>query len=70
MTRIPILFVLTLVAVLAGACGGNASEPADLLLVNGRVYTFSWPEPDREGTPSITAPHGPLGWRPDAQAVA
>lgn len=51
------------------ACG-SISEPADLLLINGRVYTFSWPEPDRDGQPAGTAPHGPLGWRPDAQAVA
>ena len=34
------------------------------------MYTFSWPEPDRDGQPAGTAPHGPLGWRPDAQAVA
>jgi predicted amidohydrolase YtcJ len=70
MTRIPILIILTLVGVVTAACGGGTSEPADLLLVNGRVYTFSWPEPDREGQPSTSAPHGPLGWRPDAQAVA
>ena len=70
MTRTPILIVLAFIGALISACRGGTSEPADLLLVNGRVYTFSWPEPDREGQPSSTAPHGPLGWRPDAQAVA
>jgi predicted amidohydrolase YtcJ len=70
MTRLPILLVLAVTCSLISACGGGTSEPADLLLINGRVYTFSWPEPDREGAPSTSAPHGPLGWRPDAQAVA
>ncbi len=44
--------------------------PADLLLVNGRVYTLAWDEPDREGWPAANAPHTSAGWRPDAQAVA
>jgi predicted amidohydrolase YtcJ len=67
--RTSILAAFALAILMVGACG-TTSEPADLLLINGRVYTFSWPEPDREGTPSSTAPHDPLGWRPDAQAVA
>jgi predicted amidohydrolase YtcJ len=70
MTRIPILIVPAVLGAVISACSGAVSEPADLLLVNGRVYTFSWPEPDREGQPTTSAPHGPLGWRPDAQAVA
>ena len=44
--------------------------PADLLLVNGRVYTFSWGEASREGTPAGDAPFSAAGWRPDAEAVA
>ena len=44
--------------------------PADLLLVNGRVYTLTWDEPDREGRPAANAPHSSGGWRPDAQAIA
>jgi predicted amidohydrolase YtcJ len=49
-------------------CGGG--EHADLLLVGGRVYTFTWPEPDRDGRPADGAPHDAQGWRPDAQAIA
>ena len=44
--------------------------PADLLLVNGHVYTLAWDEPDREGRPAANAPHTNAGWRPDAQAIA
>ena len=46
------------------------SIPADLLLVNARVYTLAWDEPDRNGRPASNAPRGPLGWHPDAQAIA
>ncbi len=45
-------------------------EPADLLLAGGRVYTFTWPEPDVEGRPAAGAPHDTAGWRPDAEAIA
>src|SRR5712692_2668650 len=48
----------------------SAPDPADLLLINGRVYTLTWDEPDREGRPAPNAPHSPEGWHPDAQAVA
>ena len=44
--------------------------PADLLIVNGHVYTLAWDEPDREGRPAANAPHTSAGWRPDAQAIA
>jgi predicted amidohydrolase YtcJ len=44
---------------------------ADLLLVGGRVYTLSWPDPDGEGRPAATAPYdATAGWRPDAEAIA
>jgi hypothetical protein len=43
---------------------------ADLVLVNGRVYTLSWPDPDAEGRPAASAPHDARGWRPDADTVA
>ncbi len=49
---------------------GCAEAPADLLLVNGRVYTFTWDDPAPDGTPAATAPHSVEGWRPDATAVA
>lgn len=48
----------------------TASDPADLLVINGRVYTLAWGEPDREGRPAAGAPHTSGGWHPDAQAVA
>jgi predicted amidohydrolase YtcJ len=69
MTRLRVV-ALALAGLLAAACGGAGSQPADLLLVNGRVYTLSWPDPDVEGRPSSGAPHDAAGWRPDAQAIA
>jgi predicted amidohydrolase YtcJ len=45
-------------------------EPADLLVVNGRVYTFTWDDPAPDGTPAVKAPRSAAGWRPDAEAVA
>src|SRR5262245_57197095 len=44
--------------------------PADLVLVNGHVYTLNWVEPDTQGQPSADAPHDANGWHPDAQAIA
>lgn len=63
------------------ACGERAqdAEPAsatapgsqaDLVIVNGRVYTFTWPEPAADGTPAAQAPRSEAGWQPDAQALA
>src|SRR5437899_9446633 len=49
---------------------GFAPAPVDVVIVNGRVYTLAWDEPDREGKPAANAPHLPGGWHPDAQAVA
>lgn len=46
------------------------SETADLLLVNARVYTLAWDEPDGEGRPAAKAPHGDGGWHPDAEGIA
>jgi predicted amidohydrolase YtcJ len=65
----PILAVVIGVLVL-GSTRCSRPEPADLLLVGGRVYTLAWSEPDREGGPSRDAPRTPDGWRPDAEAVA
>jgi predicted amidohydrolase YtcJ len=45
------------------------SEPADLLLVNGRVYTLDWPDPRPNGQLAGAAPYR-AGWYPDARAVA
>lgn len=56
-------------SLLAAACGPGA-EPADLILTNGAVYTLSWSEPARDGTPAADAPVTAGAWRPDAEAVA
>lgn len=56
---------------LASACAqAPGVEPADTLLTGGRVYTLAWDDPAPDGTPAAGAPHGPDGWRPDAEAVA
>ena len=52
------------------SCVSPASEPADLLIVNARVYTLSWPDPDVDGRPARETPHNAQGWRPDADAIA
>ncbi len=53
------------------ACGPRAEvETADALLVNGRVYTLAWGEPDKDGRPSPEAPRDASGWRGDAEVVA
>lgn len=57
-------------AVVAVSCAEDPSR-ADLLIVNARVYTLDWPDPDREGRPSAEAPWDSAGgWRNDASAVA
>ena len=61
--------------VLLAACSDEAADPApdaapDLILTDGRIYTFSWGEPAGDGTPAPDAPRGPQGWAPDAAAVA
>ena len=65
---------LLLPLLLAGALlAGCAQQPesADLLIVNGRIYTFSWDEPASDGTPAPNAPYSQAeGWMPDAQALA
>jgi predicted amidohydrolase YtcJ len=56
---------------LATAALASCSNPAaDLVLVDGRVYTFTWDEPALDGTPAANAPHDSDGWHPDAEAVA
>lgn len=57
--------------VLVAACTRPPDvEPADTLLTNGRVYTFTWDDPQLDGTPAADAPHGEAGWRPDAEVIA
>ena len=65
--------MLTVGATLA-ACLVSCAEPpppiADLILVNGRIYTLTWAEPDGFGNPAGEAPRGINGWHPDAEAIA
>ena len=49
--------------------GEDAAAGADLILVNGRVYTLAWDQPAPDGTLQKDAPHDGGGWRPDAEAV-
>jgi len=67
MRRWPIVLI---VCALVAACSDRPPEPADLLLVNARVYTLSWPQPDAEGRPATGAPHDGRTWHPDADAIA
>lgn len=56
------------------ACGPKPADVAseggaDLILVNGRVYTLNWDEPSADGTIMENAPKDDRGWHPDADAV-
>jgi hypothetical protein len=51
-------------------CRRRETTEADLILLNGNVYTLTWDEPDREGNPAPNAPHTLAGWKADAEAVA
>ncbi len=63
---------LALLLVFAIALGCNTRDPesADLILLNGRVYTMSWPDPNADGAPHTRAPFRDGEWRPDATAIA
>jgi len=50
--------------------GCEIVKTADLMLVNGKVYTLGWDEPALDGTPAANAPHDAAGWHPDAEAIA
>jgi len=65
--------IATFLAALAG-CSSEAekelaTEGADLILTNGRVYTLRWDEPANDGTLADDAPNDGR-WKPDAAAVA
>lgn len=59
-----------LLVCLVAACNTRDPESADLILLNGSVYTMSWPDPEGDGTPSSRAPFRDGKWRPDATAIA
>ena len=61
------------VLALLAACSSEteqqlAAEGADLILMNGRVYSLRWDEPAVDGTLAENAPNDG-GWSPDASAV-
>ena len=65
--RSRVVGVLILSGGVLASCG---RAPADLLLINGRVYTLGWDEPSSAGEPARNAPHDTTGWHPDADAIA
>jgi len=64
-----VLIVLT-VGCAQDSADGSGSDAADLILINGRVYTLDWDEPAPDGSIMAGAPHDESGWHPDADAVA
>jgi predicted amidohydrolase YtcJ len=63
------LFVCLGGALFSG-CRCESGTEADLVLVNGSVYTLAWGEPSVDGVVAANAPHDSAGWHPDAEAVA
>ena len=68
MNRVLLYLLLALTARLAPAT--THVDFADLILINGRVYTLRWGEPSPTGAPAANAPRDARGWRPDAEAIA
>ena len=68
--RYSCLFVGFLLGTAVGCTSPKHSEVADVIIVNGNVYTLSWGEPSRDGTPAPDAPYSESGWTSDAEAVA
>ena len=61
---------LLLCAAAACAPATPPLPPADMILLNARGYSMSWPDPALDGTPAGGAPHTVAGWAPDVAAVA
>jgi hypothetical protein len=64
-------WLLVTAASASATCGRGtpAFQQADLLLTNANVYTLAWDDPSPDGTTATSAPHGPGGWKGDAQAI-
>jgi len=69
-TFLLLVFLWGSFAAVTGCSPARQTTPADLLILNGRVYTFSWDDPAPDGTPAANAPHSAQGLRPDAEAIA
>ncbi len=63
------VFALIIFTGLFWGCG-EGGQSADLILLNGKVYTLSWDEPVLDGTPARNAPFRRGRWEQDAEAVA
>jgi predicted amidohydrolase YtcJ len=66
--RVALLLVIPAAALTIAA--RSQVEPADIILLHGRVHSLRWAEPALDGTPARGAPHDASGWHPDAQAIA
>lgn len=69
------MFAAAILAAIFCGCSPDPSDiaesgGADLILVNGRVYTLEWDDPSPDGTIAPGAPRDASGWHPDAAAVA
>jgi hypothetical protein len=65
------VIILAASLLLLSACRPAPPQPADLILLNGNIYTLTWPDPSPvDGAPAASAPHGTGGWKGDAQALA
>ncbi|MCG8607173.1 amidohydrolase [bacterium] len=63
-------FWLTIATLTISLISCQSGGQADLVLTNGRVYTFTWDDPAPDGTPAPNAPFRDGQWSPDAEAIA
>ncbi len=71
----PVLaLALALVLTLSGCAEPTATmepeAPAELILTNGRIYSFNWPDPSVDGRTGRLEAETAGEWLPDAQAIA
>ena len=64
-------FLVVLTLVMFTSCNQTDEKKlnADLIITNGRVYSLSWSDPDKNGVPSDDAPFKDGKWIPDGEAV-
>ena len=65
-----IVFVIWFAFLVSFLTSCTGSNEADLIVTNGRVYTYTWDDPAADGTPASSAPFKEGVWHPDAEAVA
>jgi hypothetical protein len=70
MKRLIPIFIVCWIILALSCRSATQPEPADILLTNGKVYTFAWGDPAVDGTPAADAPHSSGIWKPDAEAIA